>query len=232
MWELRNPPQSGGSSAEPHLPICCALSKASLAAGMKAPKVPSLPWQGKVPWPRWQQRRADPTELCSKRAAGESRSGTGPGRGFSGPQPPLFSALPAPVCSPDLPPTYPHAFLGAGRRSGQWGCDDPKAGDPQALGVHAGHRPTPSCARGCCSARGDASLAPTSGSLPFPIKRKFHLFCKEKPAPLPSQHNPNTNKFLSKHSRWRKPGAVRQADIRGAAFPLTGSKGLCFIHQA
>lgn len=47
----------------------------------------------------------------------------------------------------------------------------------------------------------------------------------------PTNVNPNTNKFLSKCSRWRKPKAVRQADIRGAALALTSSTGSCFIHQ-
>lgn len=48
----------------------------------------------------------------------------------------------------------------------------------------------------------------------------------------PTNANPNTNKFLSKCSHWRKLRAVSQADIRGAARAPTGSAGSCFIHQA
>lgn len=75
-------------------------------------------------------------------------------------------------------------------------------------------RPSCSCLASCRAAE-----------VSFILKgKRIHIF--------PTNTNPNTNKFLSKCSRWRKLKAVSQADIRGAAFALTSSKGLCFIHQA
>lgn len=113
--------------------------------------------------------------------------------------------------SPAQPVLLSHPWHGCWRGPGEATCSGvPLLRCPRGRGSAPAHRP--SCSHPLLWSR----------SLIYSEGKRIHI--------SPTNRNPNTNKFLSKCSRWRKLKAVSQADIRGAAFPLTTRTALCFIH--